>query len=260
MELAASIKVHGLQQPVKVRPKGNNQGYWIVFGERRYRAHVDAGLPTIKAIIEDEPRSHDSILATQLIENMQREDMNPMDTAKGLQALVATGKTPEEIAAMLGYSTQTIERKLSLNLLDKRLQKHVATGQLLESIALLLTKLSVEGQYRALRRIKGRSYAQAKPVVDAILEQEQQVNLFDQPLPKRETKSLVRHYNLAILSITAFVRKITDHEYRILARGLDDGKLNKRIAELEVAMRGLRRVKRQLETYQQGKKLVKKAA
>src|SRR5262249_32456544 len=149
------------------------------------------------------------------------------------------------------------ERKLSLNTLGPRIQKYVASGQIPESVALLLTKLSSNGQYLALGRIRGRSLAQARPIIDAILEAEQQVDMFKQPSEGRQQKSLVKHYSMAMLALIAFVKKITAEDYRILAFGLDDGRLGKRITEIDLAVRQLRKIKRELETYQHGKRLRK---
>ena len=258
-QLGQSIRERGLLQPIRVRPDGEG-GYFVVMGERRWRAHRVINAETIPAIVDIGEKTAAQIMADQLIENLEREDMNPLETAKGLRALLDSGWPIEKIAQTLGYDPVTVERKLSLNNLEARIQKYVASGQISESVALLLTKLSAEGQYLALRRIRGRSVAQARPIVDAILEAEQQVNLFATPEPTRQQKSLVRRYSMAMLALTAFVKAITTDDYRILASGLDNGKLGKRIAEIDLATKGLRRIKRELETYQQSKRFRKAAA
>lgn len=120
-----------------------------------------------------------------------------------------------------------------------------------------MTRLSPEGQYLALRKIRGRPLSQAKPVIDAILEREQQVDLFVEPASAKQQKSVIKFYNMAMLSLVALVRRITTDDYRILAQGLDDGRLGKRIAEIDLALKGLKRVKRELEIYQQAKRLRK---
>ena len=83
--------------------------------------------------------------------------MNPLDTAEVLKALVDSGWCIEKIAETLGYDSTTVERKLSLNNLEARIQDYVVRGQISESVAQLLTKLSGAGQYLALRLIRGRS-------------------------------------------------------------------------------------------------------
>jgi ParB/RepB/Spo0J family partition protein len=256
-QLSASIKKEGLLQPIAVRPNGD--GYIIIAGERRWRACRLAGLTEIPARIHSE-LSELTVRRLALLENVVREDLNPIETAIGIKGLLDSDYDLQDIAETLGYAPETIERKLSLNSLEAKLQKHVASGQIPESVALLLTKLSSEGQYLALRKIRNKPYSQAKPIIDAILEQEHQVDLFapaylDMGSVTRQQKSLVRRYNMAMLATIAFVKAITGNDYRILANGLDDGRLGKRIAEIDLAIKGLRRIKGELETYQQSKKL-----
>lgn len=254
IELGQSIKEVGLIQPVLVRPANDDGIYFIVAGERRYRAHLSACIGVIKAYIYSEQNKAET-LAIQLIENLEREDMNPIDTANGFQKLLDAGWQIERVAERTGLSLNTIQAKLNLLKLDQRIIKLVATGNLSETIANSLCKLSSNGQYLALRKIRNKSYAEAKPVIDAILSQEQQVDLFAAPESKREANKLIRSYSMAMLALVAFVRKITGDDYRILANGLDDGRLGKRIAEIDLAVKGLRRIQRELEAYQQGKKL-----
>lgn len=259
-ELAQSIKQFGLLQPITVRPANENGVHVIVFGERRYRAHLSACLTTIRCVISTGITNDAERLAVQLIENLDRDDMNPIDTAQGFSRLIEAGWQAEEIAERIGLALSTIQRKLELLKLDTRVQKLVASSQLSESIAYSLSKLSLNGQYLALRKIKGKSLSEANPVIDAILMQEQQVDLFAAPESKREANKLIRSYTMAMLSLTAFVKRITGDDYRILANGLDDGRLGKRIAEIDLAVKGLKRIQRELETYQHAKRMKGRAA
>ncbi len=252
-ELAESIKERGLKQPITVRPCGDI--YLIIMGERRYRAHVMGGLPTIKAIVQPDGATKEELLMDQMIENMQRENMNAIETASGLKLFIDAGWTIEKTAKTMGYSVETVERKLSLNSLEDKIKKYVASGQIPESVGLLLTRLSSEGQYLALRKIKNKPHSQAKPIIDAILDQEQQVGLFALEEPLKAKKSLIRSYNMAMLALVGFARKITGDDYRILAHGLDDGRLGKRIAEIDLAIKTLNRIKRELNIYQAAKRL-----
>ncbi len=81
-ELAASIKAQGLIQPISVRPVGGGR-YEIIAGERRWRAAQIAGLTEVPVLIRDIP--DEAVLAMSLIENIQREDLNPLEEAAGLQ-------------------------------------------------------------------------------------------------------------------------------------------------------------------------------
>lgn len=83
------------------------------------------------------------------------------------------------------------------------------------------------------------------------------MDLFVEPASAKQQKSVIKFYNMAMLSLVALVRRITTDDYRILAQGLDDGRLGKRIAEIDLALKGLKRVKRELEIYQQAKRLRK---
>src|SRR4029078_957748 len=99
-ELAASIREHGVLQPILVRPLGPNT-YQIVAGERRWRASRQAGLETIPALIED--IDDDTALATAIIENLQREDLPPLDEAAMCDRMVHEhGYSIRKLADKLG--------------------------------------------------------------------------------------------------------------------------------------------------------------
>ena len=95
-ELSNSIKEHGLLQPILVRPLTNGR-YQIIAGERRWRASRKAGLTTIKAVVRDFP--DEDVLEIALIENLQREDLNPIEEAEGYSNLIKElGLTQEQVA------------------------------------------------------------------------------------------------------------------------------------------------------------------
>lgn len=116
-ELADSISKNGVIQPINVVKNGDR--YMIVTGERRWRASKQAGLKVIPAIIReyDEPK----IMEIALIENLQREDLNPVEEAKGYQALVDTySLTQEQISERVGKSRSSVANSMRLlNLPDK---------------------------------------------------------------------------------------------------------------------------------------------
>ena len=95
-ELAASIRAQGLMQPLLVRPVGRDQ-YELIAGERRWRAAQLAGLTEVPALVRDVPDS--AALAMALIENIQREDLNPIEEAAGLQRLIEEFRMTHEQAA-----------------------------------------------------------------------------------------------------------------------------------------------------------------
>lgn len=126
-ELAASIREHGLVQPVVVRPHGS--GYELVVGERRWRAARLAGLRTIPAVVRelDERRA----MELGLIENLQREDLNPLDEAEAYRRLMEEfGLTQEEVAAAVGKQRSTVANALRLLALRPNVQSMIRAGQL----------------------------------------------------------------------------------------------------------------------------------
>jgi len=107
-ELAASIRVRGILQPIIVKREGD--GFLIMAGERRYRAAQMAGLATIPALVRD-----DNPMEVAIIENLQRENLSPLEEAEGFQALaVQTGHTHEEIARLIGKSRPYVSNSIAI--------------------------------------------------------------------------------------------------------------------------------------------------
>lgn len=112
-ELADSIKAQGIIQPLLVRPQGDGASYQIVAGERRWRAAQLAGLAQVPVFVR--ALSDKEVMAAALIENLQREDLNPIEEALALQGLRDTlGLTQEELAARLGKSRPAVANSLRL--------------------------------------------------------------------------------------------------------------------------------------------------
>src|SRR6185436_6456648 len=127
-ELAESIKAHGVVQPILVRPLAAG-GYEIIAGERRWRAARMAGLSSVPALVRDVPDR--SALAIALIENIQREDLNPLEEATGLKRLIdELGMTHAETAEALGRSRAAITNSLRLLELAPPVQELLREGKL----------------------------------------------------------------------------------------------------------------------------------
>ena len=127
-ELAESIKVQGVIQPILVRPVGSNQ-YEILAGERRWRAAKMAGLSEVPVIVRQV--GDDAALGIALIENIQREDLNAMEEAAGIQRLVDEFKlTHEEAAKAVGRSRSAVTNLLRLLDLSKPVQDMVMEGRI----------------------------------------------------------------------------------------------------------------------------------
>ena len=111
-ELAASIREHGVLQPILVRPLGNNE-YQLIAGERRLRASKAAGLKTIPALVEDV--DDDTALEISIIENLQREDLTPLDEAAMYDRMVREhGYSVRKLAQKLGKDKGYLENRLRL--------------------------------------------------------------------------------------------------------------------------------------------------
>lgn len=127
-DLAESIKSQGVIQPVLVRPIGEGR-YEIIAGERRWRAAKMAGLGSIPVVIRQV--RDDMALAMALIENIQREDLNPIEEAQGVQRLIAEfGMTHESAASAVGRSRSGVTNLLRLLSLAKPVQELILHGKL----------------------------------------------------------------------------------------------------------------------------------
>ena len=138
-ELAESIKEHCLIQPVVLRKSG--KGYEIVAGERRWRACRKAGLKEIPCIIKELTDEENMLIA--IIENMQREDLNPIEEAEGISQMVTVfGMTQEQVSKSVGKSRPYITNVLRLLKLPQEVQAMVSDGQLSAGHARALAGLS----------------------------------------------------------------------------------------------------------------------
>ena len=146
-ELSQSIKNHGVVQPVVVRRNGDR--YTLIAGERRWRAAALAGIATIPAILRDAPER--DVLELTLIENIQREDLNPIETAEAFARLAnEAGLTHEQIAERTGKDRVTITNLLRLLRLPIEVRDYVASGKLSAGHARALLALSTESAQKAL--------------------------------------------------------------------------------------------------------------
>jgi ParB family chromosome partitioning protein len=157
-ELAESIKVQGIMQPILVRrlSSGPNDGkYEIIAGERRFRAARLAGLDSLPVLIRDVP--DESAAAMALIENIQREDLNPLEEAQGLQRLVKEfGLTHELAAQAVGRSRSAASNLLRLLNLADPVQTMLMAGDLDMGHARALLALDRATQITAANQISAR--------------------------------------------------------------------------------------------------------
>lgn len=155
-ELSESIKEYGILQPLVLKKNGDK--YLIIAGERRFRAAKEAGLKEVPALIKDV--SQEDADKISLIENIQRQDLNPIEEAFGYKSVMKEySLTQEELSKAIGKSRQYIGNTIRVLKLDERVVEFIKSGDLTMSHAkLLLSIKDKELQYsEALRIIKNNS-------------------------------------------------------------------------------------------------------
>jgi len=131
-ELAASIRDHGVLQPLLVQPERMGR-YELIAGERRWRAAALAGLQTVPIVVQQGAGDHaEDRLTLALVENLQRSDLNPIETAAAFEQLTESGWTQERIAGEVGKSRAAVANLLRLRRLSQSIQALVASGALSE--------------------------------------------------------------------------------------------------------------------------------
>ena len=179
-ELAASISQHGLIQPIVLRKLG--KGYEIVAGERRWRAARLAGLKEVPCIVKELTEEENMLLA--IVENMQREDLNPIEEAEGLKKMIDTyGLTQEQVSYSVGKSRPYITNSLRLLKLPGRVQQLTAEGKI------------TTGHARALAAVKSQQRQidlaiRAAKVGLSVRQIEQLAKETKQPTEKKKTRKV----------------------------------------------------------------------
>jgi ParB/RepB/Spo0J family partition protein len=179
-ELAASIKEHGLAQPITLRPSGPDQ-YEIVAGERRWRACKLLGCETIPALVKE--MDDETASAIMLVENTGRADLNPIEEGQAYEARRRRfGWDDEKIARIAGVSVGLVKRRISLLSLVPELQHLVANGHFPLGHAEVLVGLDTNRQRiaaRIYRESNGMPLRIFRGVVNQLLEEQSQDALFD---------------------------------------------------------------------------------
>ncbi|VAX29145.1 Chromosome (plasmid) partitioning protein ParB [hydrothermal vent metagenome] len=180
--LAASLKQHGLIQPITVR-KDEAGGYELISGERRWRAARRAGLSKIPAILKEV--ADQELMEWALLENLQREDLNPIEKAKAYENLISEfSLTQEAIASRMGINRSSVSNFLRLLHLPKELWEEISEGRLSMGHAKALLSLESKSEQLKLAEeieARGLSVRQAEAAVHQIKKQ---------PVLKRVVKPL----------------------------------------------------------------------
>jgi ParB family chromosome partitioning protein len=176
-ELAESIRQRGVVQPVLVR-RGDNGGYELIAGERRWRAAQIAGLTAIPSIVKEVTEVEQLQLA--MIENLQREDLNPMEAARGYQRLVRQFHlTQEDVATTVGKERSTVANYLRLLTLPDSVKTALAGGALTFGHAKAILSISnPAAQHHLAQRVldEGLSVRQAESAARALTGRRRRLN------------------------------------------------------------------------------------
>ncbi len=180
-ELAQSIKNHGVMQPIVVRPLSGGR-YEIIAGERRWRASQQAGLEKVPALVREVP--DEAAIAMALIENIQREDLNPIEEAVTLQRLQQEFQlTQQQVADAVGKSRVSVSNLLRLIALPDEIKTLLAHGDLEMGHARALLGLPGDQQVEGARHVVARGLTVRQ--TEALVRQW----LSDKEKPKAEVKS-----------------------------------------------------------------------
>jgi ParB family chromosome partitioning protein len=189
-ELAQSIREHGVLQPIIVATPESGDQYLLIAGERRLLAARQAGLSSIPAVVRQ--ATEQQLIVWALIENLQREDLNPLEAAAGYQQLAEEFELSHaDIAEMLGKSRSAISNTLRLLNLSQSVRDALSSGQISEGHArALLAIASASGQAAALETLlsKGLNVRQTEALVSELAGKREKAKATRQRSP--EEKSL----------------------------------------------------------------------
>jgi ParB family chromosome partitioning protein len=224
--LAASIESSGVVQPLLVRPLRDG-GYELVAGERRWRAAQQAGLERVPAIVRDSAQAERLQLA--LIENMVREDLNPVEEARACAALVEElGLSREELARRIGRSRPAVSNLIRLLDLPDEALELLEAGELSEGHGRALLALSGNDARRRLARDAAKGGW-------SVRETENRVRLASQPRKRGKQPRLSAEEAEAMRSVADRLESALGHEVKLRPRG-GEVAVEIRLADLDEAL------------------------
>lgn len=214
-ELADSIKQYGVLQPLLVQKKGSH--YEIIAGERRWRAAKMAGLTEIPVVIREYNKQQTMEIA--LIENVQRDDLNPIEEAQAYQRLIQEfDLTQEEIASRVSKNRATITNSMRLLKLDKRVQQMLIDGKISSGHARALLGLEEgESQYQAAVKIVQENLS--------VRDVEKLVKLMNQPKKKKKETETGPDVNLIYRQIEDKLKSIMGTKVVINRKDKNKGRI-----------------------------------
>jgi ParB/RepB/Spo0J family partition protein len=209
-ELAQSIKSYGVLEPIVVTPRGGR--FMIIAGERRWRASNIAELEKMPVSMIEADDALVEELA--LLENVQREDLNPVEQAKGYERLLARGYTVETLAAKLGFKQAwRINERLALLRLVPEIQQLVANGDLRASEGFHVSRVPGHLQVKVLAAIrsgKANTWNKVTRFVDGLLASDE--TLFELQSITAEERETILHFEHSLSGIKRFLQRCSDEQ------------------------------------------------
>ena len=253
-ELARSMNSNGLLQPIVVRPilegrKGTIR-YMLVAGERRWRAARKLGWKTIPAIIRTDLTIEEAA-KLQLLENIVRRDLNPVEEARAFKKMLDEGYSMQELSEAVGLAVSQISWRVQMLNAREDILHLVATGQVKPLMAFELSKLSLDNQNRAIRRVvdDGLGYFEVNKLCQALHAEEMQIEIFPETKLSEVQVRAVRTFTsgfLQICSVLNRIERMNEENPNGLAEAfLAEGATME--AQINASIRGLNRVKSILE-------------
>jgi len=242
-ELALSIKEQGLIEPLVAVARGEK--FMLIAGERRWRACQMAGLTTVPVrIIEANERQ---ITEMALVENLQRQDLTPLEEARAFKEMMDNGYSREELARKLGFKqVWRVDERLSLLTLTPRYQEALTLGLISPSQAFEISRLKDPGDqevvFRKVRAGDLPSYNHLRRFVNVMVEAKKDRALF--ALPKKQDLEVVARWEKALDAVTALiVKSFSPEDCRVLARVVQ-GNAQVNLMKIDLIIKHLNLVKK----------------
>jgi ParB family chromosome partitioning protein len=243
-ELALSIKEQGLIEPLVVVPKGEK--FMLIAGERRWRACQMAGLTFAPVrILEAEDRQ---IAEMALVENIQRQDLSPLEEARAFQKMLEkNGYTKEELAQKLGFKqVWRVDERLALLNLAPKFQDALTFGLITPSQAFEISRLQeVEDQELVFRKIKAGelpTYNHLRRFVNAMVDSKKDKVLF--AMPKKQDLEIVNRWEKTLDAVTGLiVKSFSPEDCKVLAR-VCQGNAQVNLIKIDLIVKHLNQVKK----------------
>lgn len=240
--LSQSMREIGLHEPIHLLALGGDR-YSLLTGGRRVRAARNAGWTTISAIVEERELTEGDVLVRQIIENVQREDLTPIEKARGIDALMkATGGNASQTASKLGLTSGTVSKLLSLLSLPEELQKRIDAGELRATTAYQLTRLDDPEAQKQLANQAANGQLTRDNASSAVKAKKQRRRSPRKSLPIRVTAKLENRETVSVaaesLDINSFVsilEKLLSRAQQARSDGLTLESLMKRLASARSA-------------------------